>query len=92
MLRQISSSQLSEIEAFWNIEGGWGDWKQDYRIGQLTAISAEPNRDRKRRQRPYTAEDFALRPREAKNRANKDDRVERMRKSLDMMAQKKKKK
>ena len=92
MLRQISSSQLSELESFWNIEGGWGDWKQDYRIGQLTAISAEPNRDKKKRARPYTAEDFALRPREVKSKGTKDERVERMRKSLDMMVQQKRKK
>lgn len=90
MLRQITSSQLSELEAFWNIEGGWGDWKQDYRIGQLTAITAEPNRDKKRRQRPYMTEDFALRPREAKSKTDKHERVQQMRKSLDMMAQKKK--
>jgi len=88
MLRQLTSSQLSELESFWNIEGGWGDWKQDYRIGQLTAVTAEPNRNKKRRQTPYMAQDFALRPRESQRQTNKGDKVERMRKSLDMMAQK----
>ena len=91
MLRQLTSSQLTELESFWNIEAGWGDWKQDYRIGQLTAITAEPNRDKKKRAKSYTAEDFALRPREARGQANKDDRVERIKKSLDMMAGQKKK-
>ena len=88
----MTSSQLSELESFWNIEGGWGDWKQDYRIAQLTAISAEPHRDKKRKAKPYTAEDFVLRPKEAKTRGTRDERVRRMRKSLDMMAQQGKKK
>jgi len=90
MLRQLTSSQLTELESFWLIEGGWGDWKQDYRIGQLSAITAEPNRDKKRRARPYTAEDFALRPQEARKETGKSDRVDQIKKSLDMMAGKKK--
>ena len=91
MLRWLTSSQLTELESFWSIEAGWGDWKQDYRMGQLTAISAEPNRDKKKRAKPYTAEDFALRPREARKETSRDDRVERIRKSLDMMAGQRKK-
>ena len=91
MLRRLTSSQLTELESFWSIEAGWGDWKQDYRMGQLTAISAEPNRDKKKRAKPYTAEDFALRPREARKEMSRDDRVERIRKSLDMMAGQRKK-
>ena len=90
MLKQLTSSQLTELESFWLIEGGWGDWKQDYRIGQLTAITAEPNRDKKRRARPYTAEDFALRPREVRKETSKSDRVDHIKKNLDMVARKKK--
>ena len=90
MLKQLTSSQLTELESFWLIEGGWGDWKQDYRIGQLTAITAEPNRDKKRRARPYTVEDFALRPREARKETSKSDRGSRMKGNLDMMTRKKK--
>ena len=90
MLRQITSSQLTELESFWNIENGWGDWKQDYRIGQLTAVVAEPNRDKKKRAKPYTAIDFTLRPRETGRETTGEDRTSRIRQSLDMMAQKKK--
>jgi len=90
MLKQLTSSQLTELESFWLIEGGWGDWKQDYRIGQLTAITAEPNRDKKRRATPYTAEDFALRPREARKETNKGNKVKQIKKNLDMVARKKK--
>ena len=90
MLKQLTSSQLTELESFWLIEGGWGDWKQDYRIGQLTAITAEPNRDKKKRARPYTAEDFTLRPREVRTETSKDDKVNLIKESLDMMAGKKK--
>ena len=92
MLRQLTSSQLSELESFWNIEGGWGDWKQDYRMGQLTAITAEPHRDKKRKAKPYTAQDFALRPREANKQNSKGDKMNRIRQSLDMMVQQKGKK
>jgi len=74
----------------WFIENGWGDWKQDYRIGQLTAITAEPHRDKKKRARPYTAADFALRADETKRQTSKTDRISRIRQSLDMMAQQRK--
>ena len=90
MLKQLTSSQLSELESFWNIESGWGDWKQDYRMGQLTAITAEPHRDKKKKPKPYTAIDFALRSDGMRKETSKSDRVDRIRKSLDMMAQKKK--
>jgi len=90
MLRQLTSSQLTELECFWNIENGWGDWKQDYRIGQLTAITAEPYRDKKKKPKPYTAIDFALRSDGVRRENSKSDRINRIRKSLDMMAGKKK--
>ena len=66
MLAQLTSRQLTELEAFWQHERGWGDMKRDYHFGQLCAIIAEPNRDKKKRPRPFTTEDFAMRPREIK--------------------------
>lgn len=68
----------------WQIEGGWGDWKQDYRIGQLTALNAEINRDRKKRPQPYKAEDFALRPKDI-NQA-KMTHKKRIKAAFDMLA------
>ena len=37
----LSSPQLTELEAFWIVEGGWGDYKQDYRFGQLCATQMQ---------------------------------------------------
>lgn len=66
----MSSPQLTELEAFWIVEGGWGDYKQDYRFGQLCALHANINRDTKKRQHPYSAAEFALRPREPQDPKN----------------------
>ena len=36
----------------------FGPEADDWRLAQLLALTAEINRDRKKRQRPYTPEDF----------------------------------
>lgn len=59
---QMTSPQLTELEAFWSIEGGWGDWKQDYRSAQTCAVIANVNRDAGKKPQPFGAEDFVLRP------------------------------
>jgi hypothetical protein len=85
MLRQLTSAQVTELEEMWAIEGGWGDYKQDYRIGQLTALFAEANRDRKKHPKPYSTEDFALRPK-GPRKETKREATKRMRSALNMMA------
>jgi len=50
---------------------------------------AEPYRDRKQKPDPFTAEDFSLRNPNPQETQNKRDHINRMRKSLDMIAVKK---
>ncbi len=93
MLKQLTSPQLTELEAFWANEGGWGEMKQDYRFGQLCSMQANMNRNPKKKPQPYTTEDFAMRPRQQK--ATPEDKAQKIRSSFDMLAgvkQKKKKK
>jgi hypothetical protein len=54
--------ELAEWAAFWEIEGGFGDLKQDYRIAQVGCILANSNRDRKIRKTPFSIKDFTMRP------------------------------
>ena len=89
MLKQLTSAQLTELEAMWTLEGGWGDWKQDYRIGQLTTLMAELNRDRKKRPKPFSVEEFSLRPRLEQKKRDKN-KTKRLRATFDMMARPKK--
>jgi hypothetical protein len=60
MLRQLTSSQLTELEAFWVVEGGWGENKQDWRTAQISSVMA--NAFRSRDSRPASAKDFVLQP------------------------------
>jgi hypothetical protein len=85
MLQAITSPQLAELEAFWTIEGGWGDWKQDYRFGQLCSLQANINRNSKKQPKPYSAEDFAMRPKLAK-KVNGKEAEQRIRGAFDMLA------
>ena len=84
MMERLDARQLAELEAFWFAEGGWGEMKQDFRFGQLCSIHANINRDAKKRTRPYTAEDFALRPQVAPRATRHAEK--RIRASLDMWA------
>ncbi len=43
-------------------EGGWGDYKEDYRNSQLLSMHANLNRDKKRKPEPYKPDDFVMRP------------------------------
>jgi hypothetical protein len=86
MLRDLTSPQLTELEAFWRHEGGWGDWKQDYRIGQLCSIHANINRDSKKRLQPYSPEDFAMRPSQERD---SEEAQRGVKARLDMLAGKK---
>ena len=67
------------------MEGGWGDYKQDYRIGQLCQILANVNRNTKKKSSPFTIEEFSLRPKE-QNRKNPKEAEKRIRHSLDGLA------
>jgi len=85
MLRTLSSPQLSELEAFWIAEGGWGEYKQDYRFGQLCSMHANINRDKKRKQEPYKADDFVMRPKFSQE-DEEQDQEQKVRAQLDAMA------
>lgn len=62
MLHELSSSQLTELEAYWVINGGFGDYKQEYRFAQLCSLLANINRDSKRKPQPFSINDFLLIP------------------------------
>ena len=84
MLKQLTSPQLAELEQFWALEGGWGDYKQDYRMGQLCSIQAEVNRNKKKKSQPYRPDDFAMRPKMQK--PTPSDNAEKIRSTFDMLA------
>lgn len=83
----MTSSQLTELESLWNIEGGWGEWKQDYRIGQLTAILAESNRNSKKRNTPFQTSEFTLRPKD-KVLIKKRDNRNKIKQTFEALAKK----
>ena len=70
------------------MEGGFGDWKQDHRNGQICQILANVNRDTKKQRTPFKTEDFALRPKKKALTSNKQKYI---RQQLDAMAKKGKK-
>lgn len=88
MLQQMTSPQLTELEAFWSIEGGWGEYKEDYRNAQILSMQANINRDSKRKPEPYNAEDFVMRPK----LKDTEEKPEQVRAGLDALAGKKAKK
>lgn len=54
---RMSSREFAEWVAYSEIEP-WGEWRADYRAASIQRTLAEINRDRKKRQQPYTAMDF----------------------------------
>lgn len=85
MLRDLTSPQLTELEAFWRIEGGWGESKEDYRNAQLLSMQANLNRNKKQRLKPYKPDDFVMRPKFSKSDPEQDKEKE-VRAQLDAMS------
>jgi len=81
----MTSPQLSELEAFWTVEGGWGEYKQDYRFGQLCSMHANINRNKKSKPEPYKADDFVMRPKFSQG-DEEQDQEQKVRAQLDSMA------
>lgn len=59
MLERMSSRELTEWRAYWEIEP-WGEERADLRVGTLSAIVA--NVARGKGQRPFSPADFFYRP------------------------------
>ncbi len=59
MLTEMTPSELGEWVAEYAISP-WGDWRDDWRAAQSTAILAEVNRNKNARSQPFTARDFML--------------------------------
>lgn len=57
MLNEMTPEQFSMWRAFFALEP-FGEKRMDYRIGTLAAITANSNRDPKRRPQPFKPEDF----------------------------------
>ena len=68
------------------MEGGFGDFKQDYRLGQVFQILANVNRNAKKQRTPYKTEDFTMRPK--RKTAMTQDKQKYIRQRLDAMAKK----
>ena len=62
LLESLDIYELQEWRIFWQMEGGFGDFKQDYRTGQICQILANVNRNGKKQRSPYLLEDFTMRP------------------------------
>lgn len=84
MLKQITSAQLTELEAFWGLEAGWGEYKEDYRHAGIMAMHANLNRDSKKRPQPYKPDDFVMRPINVKR--IKEDNTKKIMATLDMLS------
>ena len=87
LLESLDVYELQEWRIFWQMEGGFGDWKQDYRTGQICQILANVNRDSKKQRTPFNLEDFALRPKKKGLTPNKQKYI---RQQLDALATPKK--
>ena len=44
MLRQLTSAELTELEAMWALEGGWGSHKEDWRSAKSDTIQVNINK------------------------------------------------
>lgn len=86
MCQSLKASELAELEEFWEMEWGWGDYKQDFRIGQLCALLANIHMGKhsKKRGRGYTKEDFALRPKQTGD--NRRDKKKQIMAGFDMLS------
>jgi len=82
MLRQLTSAELTELEAMWNLENGWGDYKQDWRTAQICAVQV--NTSMAKGSEPVTMEDFVLQPDVARARQEeiKKSRLHKVREGL----------
>ena len=89
LLRQLTSSQLTELEAFRELEGGFGEFKQDHRFAQLCALLANIHRDTKKHPEAYTMRDFLLIPQDEESQREKNKRIRGM---FDMLSKRKGKK
>ena len=85
LIQNASRHEIQEWQAFWEMEGGFGNWKEDHRSAQICSIIANVNRNPKKRGRPYKTEDFAMRPRPKKGPMTKTSE-QRIRAQLDAMA------
>ena len=59
MLAEMTPSELGEWVADYAISP-WGDWRDDWRAAQSTAVLAEVNRNKEVRSQPFTVRDFML--------------------------------
>jgi hypothetical protein len=57
LLARIDGRELSEWMAYFNMEP-WGTEVEDWRAGMVASVIANVNRDPKKRNKPYEAEDF----------------------------------
>lgn len=57
MLEQMTVEQLNHWRIFYSMEP-FGEMREDLRIGTLTSLIANTNRDPKKRARPFKPDDF----------------------------------
>ena len=89
LLESLDIYELEEWKVFHAIEGGFGDAKQDYRAGQICSILANVNRNAKTTPTPFSADDFAMRPKLVEEKNDKDS-VKEFKRTMDAIATPKK--
>lgn len=75
--REMSSSEFTEWRAFYELEP-FGDWRADLRVARLTQITAEVNRDSKKRPEPYEVRDFMWDPEPKKTKRQSHEYIASM--------------
>ena len=89
MLRQLTSAELTELEAVWSLEGGWGSHKEDWRAARSDTIQVNTNRGKD--SQPVQVTDMIMNPearretQEAKL-ADRKTRAQRVREGLKRLA------
>lgn len=56
-MRRLSARQLAGWQAYYSLEP-FGDERADLRSARICQVLAEINRDKKRRSKPFTIQDF----------------------------------
>jgi len=88
MLKQLTSMELTELEAMWSLEGGWGSHKEDWRAARSDTIQANINKGKDNQ--PAKVTDMIMNPdvqqqaREAK--AEQKSKVQKVREGFKKLA------
>ena len=88
MLRQLTSVELTELEAMWSLEGGWGSHKEDWRSARSDTIQANINKGKD--SQPAKVTDMIMNPdvqQQAKDaKAEQKSKIQKVREGFKKLA------